>query len=188
MNLFSSEREKRLWLWALIVLMAIYSSLAFAGALVDQLTSLNMLAPAFFTGFIIVLLTIIIIALFEGAAWTSIVYYQALLAVVLIVVVRMGIPPVERTHLFEYGLLAFLLYKAFAERYAGYAPLRAAIIAVLITSALGTLDELIQYLLPNRIFDLRDIGFNILAATMSTLFVLAVDLVRHRGFLKKDKT
>ncbi len=33
-NLFTSDRERRIWLWTRVVLAAIYASLGFAGALV----------------------------------------------------------------------------------------------------------------------------------------------------------
>jgi len=37
MSLFSSKREKRLWLWALAAVIALYSTLGLAGALAGRL-------------------------------------------------------------------------------------------------------------------------------------------------------
>ena len=43
MNLFTSDRERRLWLWTIAVLVAIYASLGFAETLVVTLRERNLL-------------------------------------------------------------------------------------------------------------------------------------------------
>jgi VanZ family protein len=43
------------------------------------------------------------------------------------------------------------------------------VVTVVVTSALGWIDEGIQALLPNRVYDLRDVGTNAFAAVMATL-------------------
>ena len=43
MDLFTSDRERRLWLWTLAVLVAIYSTLGLARALVEGLRELKLL-------------------------------------------------------------------------------------------------------------------------------------------------
>lgn len=95
--------------------------------------------------------------------------------VYLLVFVRMAIPE-ERTHLIEYGVLGVLVYQALLERQrnAG-APRRPAILAIAITALLGLVDELIQRFLPGRVFDPRDILFNLLAGTMAVLACVALD-------------
>ena len=47
--------------------------------------------------------------------------------------------------------------------------------AVLLTTIVGWLDEGIQAVLPNRVYDLRDVAFNALAAVVC---LIAVELVR----------
>jgi hypothetical protein len=42
-SLFTSDRERRLWLWTLTVLVAIYSTLGPAGTLVEALRDRNLL-------------------------------------------------------------------------------------------------------------------------------------------------
>ncbi|MBF0339572.1 MAG: VanZ family protein [Magnetococcales bacterium] len=80
--------------------------------------------------------------------------------------------PIERVHLLEYGILAFLIYRAMGEPQ-GVTLLWTYMAAVL----LGFSDESIQYLLPNRYFDLRDVAMNGVGAACGLWF--AVLMHRH---------
>ena len=78
--------------------------------------------------------------------------------------------PEERTHLIEYGIVAALIHQALLERLRnGRAVPMPAALTVSVTAALGVLDECIQAMLPNRVFDARDVGFNALAGFMPPL-------------------
>ncbi len=91
-----------------------------------------------------------------------------ILIVYLMAWLRIGVAtPEERTHLFEYSLVAALVHEALLERRENgrFVPVPA-ILALIISILLGWLDEGIQSLLPNRVFDLIDIAFNSLAVTM----------------------
>ncbi len=97
------------------------------------------------------------------------------------VFVRMGIAE-ERTHLIEYGIVALLIHAALDERaMRSQHVLAPAVLAVALTGFLGVLDELIQALLPNRVFDLRDILFNALAAVMAVSAIKALRWARQRA-------
>jgi type III secretory pathway component EscS len=102
-------------------------------------------------------------------------------AVYLIAWVRIPIPE-ERTHLIEYSLVAILIYLALAERQQNgsnvHAPSLGAIIA---TAVLGLLDEIIQAILPERVFDIIDVGFNAGAGLMAVLAILILAWARRRG-------
>ncbi|MEM9190223.1 MAG: VanZ family protein, partial [Myxococcota bacterium] len=87
--------------------------------------------------------------------------------------------PAERTHLIEYGLVAVLVYEALMERtLQGRRVPTPALLAVLITTTLGALDECIQAVLPNRFFDPRDLLFNTLASVMAVTACLCLRWVR----------
>lgn len=85
--------------------------------------------------------------------------------------------PQERLHFLEYGAIASLAYAALRERrrVSGHPPLgswRALLWApgaraIYLTSLLGWADEGIQALVPHRYYDLRDVGFNALAAVLA---------------------
>ena len=47
-SLFTSDRERRLWCWALAVVVAIYSTLGLAGTLAEVLRENNLMRAAFF--------------------------------------------------------------------------------------------------------------------------------------------
>ncbi len=100
-------------------------------------------------------------------------------AVYLMVFARMGIP--ERSHLFEYGVVAVLIYEALTERASqGSRVPVPALLAFAATALVGVLDEFIQALLPNRVFDPIDILFNILAGLMAISASVALAWARRR--------
>ncbi|MYE06585.1 MAG: VanZ family protein [Chloroflexi bacterium] len=71
----------------------------------------------------------------------------------------------ERSHLIEYGVLAIFIHAALTERgEQGRAVRWPAVVAILATTAIGVIDELIQLALPHRVFDPVDMLFNTLAA------------------------
>jgi len=89
----------------------------------------------------------------------------------------------ERTHLIEYGIVAALIHQALLERVRNgrHVPAPAAL-SVAVTALLGALDEIIQALLPSRVFDVRDIGFNALAGFMVIAARLALAPQRWPGW------
>lgn len=60
MSLFTSQRERRLWLWALAVMVAIYSTLGPARTLVDALHERNLLRLSF---------ALVVVLLVGGIGW-----------------------------------------------------------------------------------------------------------------------
>jgi len=80
--------------------------------------------------------------------------------------------PEEAFHLVQYGVLSLLLFRALSHRFRD--PSIYAIVA-LIGAALGILDELIQWMVPQRYFDYRDIGINVLGCGLMQL-ALAVGI------------
>jgi hypothetical protein len=79
--------------------------------------------------------------------------------------------PSERLHLLEYGLLAGLAYRAFRF---DFPRLKAYVLGFLLAVGFGIVDELIQYVLPNRVFEVRDIVTNALAAALGLVTVAVV--------------
>jgi len=51
---------------------------------------------------------------------------------------------------------------------------------VAVTAILGWLDEGIQAILPNRVYDVRDVGFNALAGLMAIAASLGLAWARRR--------
>lgn len=77
--------------------------------------------------------------------------------------------PEEKLHFIEYGGVGVL---AFLSMPAAWSEARRFFSAALFTLGAGWVDEGIQALLPNRHYDLRDVGFNALAGALAlTVFV-----------------
>jgi arylsulfatase A-like enzyme len=76
--------------------------------------------------------------------------------------------PAERLHLVEYGLVGYLLLRALSLDLP--AP-RAYIVALLLTGAVGAGDELIQWILPERVFEMKDVQLNLVSGGLGLLAV-----------------
>ena len=76
--------------------------------------------------------------------------------------------PAERLHLAEYGLLVYFLYRALRIDFSGTTSYA---VSFLISSGYGLFDEVIQYVLPNRVFETRDLMTNMMASALGLLAV-----------------
>jgi len=65
--------------------------------------------------------------------------------------------PEEAIHFLEYGLLGFFLFRALSFTIKDKTIY---LTAILIGSLVGTFDEILQWLMPFRYWDLRDVGLN----------------------------
>ena len=100
----------------------------------------------------------------------------------------MGIP--ERSHLFEYSVVAVFIYEALTERAKqGRRVPVPPLLAIIGTSIIGTLDEGIQAILPNRVFEWVDVFFNFLASAMAVIAIVALDWARYltKKVMGRDK-
>ncbi|KAA3640934.1 MAG: VanZ family protein [Armatimonadetes bacterium] len=186
---FTSDRERRLWLSLLIVVVAIYSTLGFAGSLAGSMRSQDMNALTFVVGVLLVVVAVTTQMLGNVSRWEL--FITAGVAAVLVLVVTRLTSPVERSHLVEYAVVATLLYGALSERRRNgrHVP-NPAVVAVAITILIGTVDELVQIVVPNRVFDPIDIGFNAGAAVMAVAAgtVLAWNKRRRVQLRSNDRT
>ncbi len=71
--------------------------------------------------------------------------------------------PEERIHLLEYGLLSFLVFRVYPSDWSAIFRYWQ---TFLIVSFIGTLDEIIQYFIPTRVGDVRDIILNIVSGLL----------------------
>jgi hypothetical protein len=74
--------------------------------------------------------------------------------------------PEEALHFLEYGVLGVLAYRALAHRIHDISVFLA---AGLIGAIVGTLDEALQWITPERVWDLRDIWLNFVGASLVQL-------------------
>ncbi len=181
-SLFTSDRERRLWLWTLAAVVAIYATLGAAGGVVDALRERNLLRTSFGLVLGVVLAAFIWQWAKKRPGWSEIGVAVGVALVYATAFLRIE-NPAERTHLIEYGIVAALIHQALLERARnGRSVPMPAMIAVGATALLGTVDECIQAVLPDRIFDVRDIGFNALAGFMMIAARLALAPQRGPGW------
>ena len=76
--------------------------------------------------------------------------------------------PEESLHFVQYGVLSILLFRALHHRVRDPSIY---IAAAMLGSMFGILDELIQWMVPRRFFDYRDIGINVTAVLLVQLAI-----------------
>lgn len=79
--------------------------------------------------------------------------------------------PEEQVHFIEYGILSALVYVALSH---GVKSKSIYIISAIIVFTFGTIDEIIQWVLPNRCFDIRDLVMNGIAGILVQLLIAMV--------------
>lgn len=181
MRPFTSIRERRIWLSTLAVVAAIYATLGLTGRLASTLREAGLMSAFFALGMVLIGVAIVVQGLRSRPGSAEIAVALGVATVYFMVFVRMGSYE-ERTHLIEYGIVALLVHAALNERAmrSPHVPVPA-VLAVTIAVLLGVLDELIQALLPTRVFDPRDILFNILAAILAVGAIKALRWARQRA-------
>ena len=164
MTFFRTKREKKLWIYVLILVVAIYATLGVAQRLAGLLRERGLITDLFWLAIFLVLIVIIGYGLKTKPGIYELLVWTGLAAAYLLVFLRMNSPE-ERSHMIEYSILAIFILEALRER-AGpnKKAVSIALRAVLITALIGIVDELLQLFIPSRVFDPVDIGFNTLAA------------------------
>ena len=151
MTLFSSRRERRLWLWVLAVMVAIYATLGLAQTLAETLRERGLLDISiglFLLCMFLVGATILTQGLKVRPGGAEVAVVIGVATAYLLVFTRMTVPT-ERSHLIEYGVVGILIYEALTERASqGRRVPLPPLLAVLATATLGVLDEGIQAILP----------------------------------------
>lgn len=179
MNLFSSKKEKQLWLYALICWILILSMLFLGQPLLQLFSNQNIQAGFFIFGMLLVAAAIAIHAFRQNSDKLSLILWLSLLTLFSMFLLRLGLP--ERTHLIEYCILAILIHEALLEKQKkSKSPWKVPLLAIGLTSALGLIDETLQLLVPNRFFDIKDIIFNSFAAILAVGSRVIVDTIRRK--------
>lgn len=184
-SLFSSDKERRLWVWALVVMVTIYATLSPAQELAAALRERNLLRVT--SGAVLLLVAVVI-----AVQWAKtrpgrreIGVGIGVLAVYLALLIRLPIPE-ARSHLFEYGLVSILIYHALIERRQNGCRVPVpALLAIVAITLLGWLDEGIQAFLPNRVYDLVDVWLNAVFGSTAVLASVFMGWARKFDILKR---
>ncbi len=165
-SVFSSDRERRLWRWTLLAVVGIYSTLGIVPVLAEWLHNQGLAAAAFLGSMLLIGLTVVMQGLKAKPGGREIGVALGIAAVYIMLFLRLTLP--ERSHLIEYSVVAVFLYEALIERarQGRRVPLPP-LLAIVVTSIIGTTDECIQMFVPNRFFAWEDVLFNVLASLMA---------------------
>ena len=171
---FASDRERRLWIGTGVVLLAIFSTLGLATKWAGMIQDRGLEVSAFVLGMALVFITVVTQGLKARPSGLELCVGLGIFTAYFMIFVRMVIPT-ERSHLIEYGIVAVFVYEALLERASqGRRVFLPAVLAILITTLIGAVDECVQGVLPSRTMDPQDILFNFLAALMSISTSLAM--------------
>ena len=175
----SLRRERRLWIAAAGWILLIYSTLYYVRGPIEFLRERNLLR---FTVAAVFLLTAATVTFFllrrrPGRRALAVLGVSAVVYLVLFMMMERA---EEKLHFIEYGVLAGVFYAALLERAhrsrgstRGQWTWWPAPLAILLTSAFGWGDEGIQAVLPNRVYELRDVGLNVAAAIVAVAAIEA---------------
>lgn len=179
LKLFISKREKLLWLYVTTCYLAILSLLFLGQPLTELFSNQNLQAALFTFGMVLVALVILLHAFRKKSGKLTMMMWLSIIAVFSMFLLRLGLP--ERSHLIEYSILAILIHEALLERGKKEdSQWKAPLMAVVLTSVLGVIDESLQLVVPDRFFDINDIYFNTLAAVFAVGSRVIVDFTRSK--------
>ncbi len=158
------------WTWVPLLTLFIYGTLPWGPQIWYELDRVSFgwsehLAVA---GLIVVGCTAVGLAIrhrgrIRALTWLSVFAAGAAYVVYLLTV---ELTPAEKTHFLSYGLLAFLVYRAMKLHFEGPAVTMA---TVCLVAVIGLGDEALQYLLPNRVFEWKDVLLNALSGLLATV-------------------
>ena len=171
----TSKKERKLWISALVVLIAIYATLFLGGQLLELMVERRIVEQSTFYLFLLLIFSFIVSGWKSSGKRLEYWIYAGVIAVYGMALLRMDITTSERSHMFEYGLLSILIYEALIERKLNGVNVKIpAVTSIIGTGTIGLLDECIQYFISYRVFDIVDIGFNYLASAFGVLTSIGV--------------
>ena len=93
--------------------------------------------------------------------------------------------PEEQVHFIEYGILSALIYVALTHDINNKSIY---FLSAIIVFVFGTIDEVIQWVLPNRCFDIRDLIMNGIAGILAQLLIATVIKKRKAVLVNIENT
>ncbi|MXZ16961.1 MAG: hypothetical protein F4069_00825 [Rhodothermaceae bacterium] len=166
---FAFTRERRLWTAAALIVLAIYFTLGLTVEWLRLLQASGWGAGVFLLGCCVLLVTVVTRGMMAIPSRKEVVVAIGI-AILYSVTLSYIEHPEERIHVIMYGVVALLIYAALLERSVpGKRITTVSIVVVAVTTALGSIDEVLQLILPNRVFDVQDILYNILASVMAVI-------------------
>jgi hypothetical protein len=154
------------WLWVVLCALAIFFTVPLARKIQNLVTTLA--GRSFFgyfvlfaTAFILVLLGYILYFRRNIRVLSNYIWLVFISAFYVYFTLKLWANPEEAIHFIEYGLLGYFLFMALRHHISDKSIY---LIAFLLGTLVGTFDEILQWVVPGRYFDLRDVGLNALSS------------------------
>ncbi|HEX2254681.1 MAG TPA: VanZ family protein [Thermoanaerobaculia bacterium] len=176
----SRRRERLYWLAGVTVVVLTWATLKWARVVSNGLRDQGLLTATMAAIFVLAAALVVGFVVRQRPRAAELAVLAAFGVVYLAAILPLMGRPEEALHFVQYGLVGGLFYCALAER---RRPAVAALGAFLLTVAAGWIDEGIQHLLPERVYDLRDVGFNAAAGALAIAAVATRRRVRARARL-----
>lgn len=154
------------WLWVTLCALAIFFTVPLARKIQTLVTTLA--GRSFFGYFVLfataatfLVLGYILYFRLNIRAISNYIWLVLISAIYVYFTLKLWANPEEAIHFIQYGLLGFFLFRAF-HHHIGDKNIYFA--AFLLGTLIGTFDEILQWIVPGRYFDLRDVGLNALSS------------------------
>ena len=192
---WTSVREGRLWKGLAAFQLCIYLSLGWIRTPTNWLRERGLLAVVVSSLFLLAAVWVVRKLRAARPTWTEVGVLSLFLAVFVASVLSLERVE-ERVHLLQYGIVGGVAYAALRERRGnllaeGRAPQwwarSPALSALVLATAAGWGDEGIQALLPNRFYDLRDVGLNAAGGALVIAAMVARDRLRGGSTPPRDR-
>lgn len=168
-------QRRRAWLVVIIFVALIYSTLGIIRPVCEFLreqgilvATINILLGISFFVFIGIIL---LLRLKKVIVKKQTFFILMLVLVVYLFIVGLVRFPEEKVHFIEYSFLAFLIYRALRVDLSGFFLY---FVGFLLVFLIGWCDEIIQYFLPNRVYDIRDVFMNGIAGFFGFIFIFLI--------------
>jgi len=174
------RKERRRWLQVAVCIVLIYATLGVARSVVDALRDLGLLRITVATLFVSAGVAIVVAVIRRRPRRNEVLVLLGALGIYCVLLLQLERAE-ERLHFLQYGLVGVLVYSALEYRWVRpgiRSDLSAAAAASVLVLAAGWIDEGIQYFLPNRVYDLRDVAFNFVAGLLAIGLVVALERAR----------
>ncbi len=157
------------WAEALIYVGFIYATLGVARSFTDPLRNLGVLNLTIESGYILIFGACLLLMIRRKIldVWRYVVFIGVLTAYYF--TSKGVVAPEEKIHFFEYGLVGILFFRALELHFQNRNGLFT--LAFLVGSLAGLIDELIQKTLPNRVYDIRDVGLNAFSVALGLILL-----------------
>lgn len=166
------EAEKISWLYVAIGVLIVYSTIPVARALREAVDAqIGRVAFLYLAVLMALLLVVAAFANLRKRAQPPAAYFWLSLVFALfgLYIYRLREIPEEAMHLAQYGVLGLLVYRALAQRMRDHGIYLA---AAIIVGIIGIVDEYIQWAVPSRYFDTRDMIINFIAGLLAQAAIM----------------